>query len=420
MKKTWDGIKTIVNYKHKPNQKITELCFQGNKITNSRDIARTFNDFFTNIGPNLDKNIPISHKPNGISSSLGQRNLNSFIVSPTYPQEIINIILNLDDKKSSGPHSIPVKLLKLASNHIAIPLSNIFNSSFQEGIFPNLCKTAKVIPIFKNGPRDSVNNYRPISLLPIFGKIMEKIMSVRLTNFLELHSILHPNQFGFRPGFSTSDSLISISETIRKSLDKKKYGCGVFIDLKKAFDTVNHTILIQKLEHYGIHDNALSWFMSYLKDRDQFVSVNSVDSDVNRIICGVPQGSVLGPILFLIYINDLPNISSKLKFFLFADDTNIFHDSDNYFTLERTMNKELKKLYQWLILNRLSLNISKTNFVIFSPINKPKANVTLLINKHAITEASYVKYLGVLFDSNLSFKHHINELSKKIARSIGI
>merc|ERR1712074_407501 len=125
------------------------------------------------------------------------------------------------------------------------------------------------------------------------------------------------------------------------------------IDLKKAFDTVNHTILLQKLEHYGIRDNALSWFKSYLEDRQQFVSVNSVDSEVNKITCGVPQGSVLGPILFLIYINDLPNISSKLKFFLFADDTNIFLDSDDYLSLQRTMNKELKKLYQWLTLNRL-------------------------------------------------------------------
>ena len=196
----------------------------------------------------------------------------------------------------------------------------------------------------------------------------------------------------------------------------------MFIDLKKPFDTVNHNILIQKLEYYGIRNAALNWFKSYLTERKQFVFINGVNSETRQVTCGVPQGSVLGPLLFLIYINDLSNISKKLNFFLFAEDTNIYiyMESDNLKVLEKNMNIELKKLYDWLCINRLSLNITKTNFVIFHSINKPKTPVTILIDNEAIDEAKYVKYLGILIDSQLTFRQHIDELTKKISRGIGV
>ena len=421
MKKTWQGIKEIINLNNKNGPKVSQLNYEDKQINNNEGMANAFNDFFTKIGTKLDDDIPPPRRDKDPTSYLKARVPLSFCISPTNPNEIKDIINDLDPSKSSGPCDIPTKMIKLVTEIISTPLSDICNTSFNQGVFPDSNKIAKVIPIHKKGSTKDVNNYRPISLLSIFSKIMEKLMASRLNIFLDLNSIIIPNQFGFRAGFTTTHSLISITETIKKTIDEKKVGCGIFIDLKKAFDTVNHNILLQKLEHYGIRNVALSWFESYLTGRKQYVHLNGVNSITNDIVCGVPQGSVLGPLLFLLYINDLPNISDKLKFYLFADDTNIYYESDNTKSLEKTVNKELEKLHDWLCINRLSLNISKTSFVIFRAINKSKtSSMTLLINKQAINESKSVKYLGILIDSHLTFKNQIDELSKKISRATGV
>ena len=184
-------------------------------------------------------------------------------------------------------------------------------------------KLAKVIPLFKKGCPLTASNYRPISLLSIFSKIIEKVIYKLLYKFLEKHEILYDLQFGFRASHSIDHALVSLTEAIKNSLDNRKFGSGIFIDLQKAFDTVNHDILLTKLEHYGIRGIALDWFKSYLMDRKQHVSVNGSNSSYLTVTCGVPQGSVLGPLLFLIYINYLPQSSAKLVFYSFADDTNI-------------------------------------------------------------------------------------------------
>ena len=226
------------------------------------------------------------------------------------------------------------------------------------------------------------------------------------------HASINQSGACVRKGSSTSHSLIEITEKIKESIDNGKFGCGIFIDLKKAFDTVNHKILLTKLDHYGIRGNILKWFESYLSDRKQYVFYNGISSDIKSITCGVPQGSVLGPLLFLLYINDLPNISEKV-FFLFADDTNIYYESDNLMELEKTVNEELKKLCLWLNLNRLALNVGKTNFVIFRANKKLTHNVTLVMNKKAIAQKDNVKYLGVLIDQHLRWNHHVSNISKK-------
>ena len=191
---------------------------------------------------------------------------------------------------------------------------------------PDALKISEVIPIHKGGSTEEINNYRPISLLSIFDRIIEKLTHARMYEFLQEHNILCQNQVGFRKNNSTTSALIEITEKIKETIDNKKYGCGIFMDLCKAFDTVNHDILLKKLEHYGIRGNALEWFRSYLTNRKQYVSLNGECSESKHITCGVPQGSCLGPLLFLIYINDLSNISEVLHFYLFADDTNIYYE----------------------------------------------------------------------------------------------
>ena len=191
-------------------------------------------------------------------------------------------------------------------------------------------------------------------------------------------NIFYSLQFGFREKHSTNHALISMTESIRNTIDNGKFGCGVFIDLKKAFDTVNHDILLNKLEHYRVSGIALDWFASYLSNRNQYVSVNGHMSDYLNITWGVPQGSVLGPLLFLIYINDLPNISKLLSFYLFADDTNIYFEAPDMFILQKIMNRELRYVKKCLDANKLALNIEKTNFVVFHSTAK-KANEPVVL-----------------------------------------
>ncbi len=419
IKKTWEGIRKIINPGKPIGYGISQLNFKGKIIDDPNDIANSLNSFFVNVGPNTEKTVP---RAGNLSPDkfLKNRNRVEFIMANISEDDVLKIIQSLP-VKGTGPASIPLKLLKLVANIVVVPLCYIINVSFTTGVFPDALKIAKVIALHKGGPSDNVNNYRPISLLSIFDKIIEKLMHKRLYEFLDEHDILFINQFGFRKKSSTIHALLDITERIRQSMDNGKYGCGVFIDLKKAFDTVNHDILLTKLEHYGIRNNILNWFKSYLSDRKQYVFFNGVSSEVLNISCGVPQGSVLGPLLFLLYINDLPNISSKLQFFLFADDTNLYYESDDLIELEKTMNKELKLLSLWLNVNRLALNISKTNFIIFRGYRKPYAhNVTLLMNKKAIEQKSHVKYLGILIDEHLNWKEHISNVTKKISRSVGI
>ena len=266
-----------------------------------------------------------------------------------------------------GPNSISTNFLIEFSQFLVPPLASIVNKSIREGLFPSLNKEADVCPIHKKNEKDRCENYRPISLLPNISKIFERIMYNRLINFLNESEIIYEFQFGFRKHYSTSHALLSIVEQIRSALDKNQFACGVFIDLEKAFDTVNHEILLSKLNHYGIRGVANKWFHSYLNNRHQKVSINGESSKMLPITCGVPQGSILGPLLFLIYINDMHLAVKSSTMYHFADDTNLLYSCKSLKVLHKRLNKDLELLYDWLCANRLSLNTGKTEFIVFCP-----------------------------------------------------
>ena len=215
---------------------------------------------------------------------------------------------------------------------------------------PDQFKVAGVVPIHKKGSSFLVSNYRPISLLSIFNKVIEKLMYNRIISYLDKFSILHNNQFGFRSMHLTTHAIFLLTNKIQRSIDNGTNSCGIFLDLCNAFDTVDHRIILDKLKYYGIQGVANHWFASYLSNRRQFVSLFGTNSDYQTVTCGVPQGSVLGPLLFLLYINDMPKCSNILEFHLFADDTNLFLNSPNILNLETNLNVELEKVSQWYML----------------------------------------------------------------------
>ena len=251
---------------------------------------------------------------------------------------------------------------------MSTPLSFIINRSFEQGVFPESLKTAQVTPVHKKEDTLTINNYRPISLLSVFSKILEKSMYNRIYSFLCKHKLINTTQFGFRSKHSTEHALISLIETIKKYLDDGEIVCGVFIDLQKAFDTLNHEILLEKLKHYGIRSKQNDWFRSFLTNRKQYVSMEGFFSQTKIVKCGVLQGSTLGPLLFLIYINDLANALEKSIVHHFADDTNLLYGNKNPSVISDVINSELKLVTDWLRANKLSLNESKTKLLLFRPI----------------------------------------------------
>ena len=346
----------------------------------------------------------------------------SLFLDPVTHQEIAEIIKS-PKNGAPGNDEINSKILQFSVTPIIGPLSFLCNRSLREGVcvFPLELKLANVLPLFKSGETMLFNNYRPVSLLCTLSKVFGKIMYSRLLDFLDYHKILIGNQFGFRKLHSSYMDLMFMMDQVTKAFDNGECVIGIFVDFSKAFDTVNYSILIDKLHHYGIRGNALELFRSYLSDRSQYVSYNGVRSSTKSITCGVAQGSILGSLLFLIYINDLYNVCRDSVPMLFADDTNLFYKGNKMENLVKIINGELENISLWLKINKLSLNIKKTHFIMFQRGKSTMSIPDITIDNQPIEKVGKkAKVLGVVIDSKLSWKKHICLVAGKLSKSIGV
>lgn len=432
LRKTWQLLYNALRKTKNNKDSCTSLTINGLNITDPQIMAENFNKFFANAAVEVVRNI----NPSLISPTdkiLINNETFSLSSSPVTATEILNATKLLLDKKTLDHNGISTSFIKKIIFQIMKPLHHIFLLSFQKGIVPSQLKIAKVIPIFKAGDRCSMDNYRPISLLSTFSKIIEKIVANRLTIFLNNSNILSKWQFGFRRNHSTIHPMFHFTNFLSNAFNAKKHSLAIFCDLKKAFDCCDHSILLSKLAKYGIRDNALLWFKSYLSNRKQFVTINGKNSLLTDVILGVPQGSILGPLLFLIYINDLP-ISSKLFTLLFADDTTLLASADSVVSLCNFVNIEFKKVCDFFRTNKLMLHPDKTKLLFYSTSHKGEGvkiycnnNNGDLLDPSLIKKIELIsnnddppaaKFLGVFFDSSLSFKFHIHNIKKKLSKAL--
>lgn len=422
-KAAWDIIKNNSTDSDN-NAEITSIIDDQCTYTNADIIANKFNDFFINMTnkpnlPNSQKHIDYKHTITDIS--------NTIFLTPTDEDTVCRIINSLNSTNSTGYDDINTNILKRCSKYISYPLAHIINLSLFQGVFPARLKFSIVKPLYKKGDKNDMNNYRPITLIPVISKIFERIMYDKLHSFILKHSILKEEQFGFRKNKSTTLACFSLVKMITSSLNKKRPMASVFLDMSKAFDFVDHKLLLFKLNCYGIRGNALQWIESYLNNRQQCVEISRHTLSENKThrsayrqnSCGVPQGSILGPFLFLLYINDLPNVT-PYSCILYADDTTLSIEltDDNITKYEKEINDTLNKIIEWLNDNNLHVNISKTKLIQFQTYNSKRQRLEIRYANNAVEEVESATFLGITLDKYCNWKVHIDKLCTKLQRFV--
>ena len=417
IKQTWSVIKNTLQ-KNARCPDSTKFVLNNRMITNLDEIAIEFNIYFINIGRLLNDQIQAVTSSNDylLQHNKTETTFNFVSVNEVY---IDNVINKLKNKSSYGYDTISNKHIKYPRNVLTKPLTLLINQCIHTGIYPDQLKLSRVKPLHKSGDKTQFGNYRPIALLPSLSKIFERVMFDQLLAYLSNNNLLCINQFGFRPGHSTELAALRLVDHLIAQMDRYNVPTNIYIDLSKAFDTLDHSILLSKLKYYGVTGCSYDLLSSYLTGRSQYVEFSGHKSNTLPISTGVPQGSVLGPLLFLVCINDLPLVSNIFDMLMYADDTTLYCNINQNVTAE-VINRELLKINQWLGANKLSLNVSKTKFMVFHTHNRSVSYPDLQINGNKIERVTEFNFLGLVLQSNLSWNKHINHISLKVSKAIGI
>lgn len=426
----WDIIKDI-----QPNKKGKSFTSHslgsgsGPLVVDPAAVACQFNTFFSQTGERLGSGSFGVDNPQRVCHA-ARTVVPSLFLWPTDAREVIAVVNSLRPGHSSGNDGVSSSLLKSVSEQLALPLAHIANASFESGVFPSVLRQAVVKPLLKKGSPHDIENYRPISILSTFSKVLEKLYLIRLLPFLSQNNIIFDKQYGFRRGYSTIDAVFDFINNVSLALDERQHSFGVFLDLRKAFDVVDHELLLCKLHNLGIRGIAFDWLSSFLSGRSQVVEIPFVDksgclshrvSSVEKVKTGVPQGSVLGPVLFLLFVNDISSSVSGGNLCLFADDTSINMSHQNRDILEYNIFVQGSCLLQWLEENHLTVNTAKTTFLDFNiraPVDGASGSSSILLGDSVINSSESTNFLGMTLDSSLNFHLHMGKVCGKLCSGI--
>lgn len=415
-RKTWSVLNELCNKKSSKKRIIDHVINKkGQNINNDKEIATSFNEHFSSIGQYLASKIvytrPAQFQEEQVSESI--------FLNPTNSDEIKNILIELKNNCAPGPDYITKKDLLIIWESIEKKIVQIINKILECGIYPEELKIAKVVPVYKKGSHEDLNNYRPISLLSTFSKITEKVIKSRMISFINSTFQFDSNQYGFQERSNTLGATTDLLDYITNEIDKNRYVLTVFIDLQKAFDTVNIELLIKKLNNLGFRGKCSDLLKSYSSGRKQFTFVNSNTSSLNDISVGVAQGSVLGPLQYLLYVHSLKFAGLQSKYYMFADDTVLVFSAKSEDELERIVNLDINLYYEWLCYNKLSINVNKSVYMIIKQKGKKACNPKINLNNQLLKQVSEYKYLGLIISNNLTWNSHISNIINKVAPIVG-
>ena len=409
--KFWKSIQDILHTRN--NGTIENIVDpETGKLCEGVEAANAVNNFFNTLGSKISDSLPSIQKPYTTLNTECKLD-NIPLITET---EVINLINSISTNKSSCIDKLPARLLKDALLAIPKQITQLFNISLTTGIFPDAWKEGKITPIPKKGNTSNINNIRPITQTPIIGKLLERYVANHVKEYLEKNKLLYKGQGGFRQNHSTIKSIYSVVSDICIGKNNKEYTLAVFLDISKAFDSVNHKLLVEKIKDIGIGGNVLVWITNYLCKRKQYVMTGGKCSDKKQTLCGVPQGSVIGPLLFLIYVNDIAELNLRSKISLFADDTVIYFSGKDIDYISCQLQMDLDVISKWCCYNKLCLNVGKSKAMLFGngygACNAVCPDLTLC--NGTIENVKSYNYLGIILDENMTFNDHVSKVIQNV------